>query len=254
MAEPVATSRQRTGRAEIYDCMHSRKDYSAEAALVVSLLGRLPARCLDVGCGTGVHAHALAALGVTEVVGVDPDPTAIEWARGRDQPPNARLRFEVGDISASGAGPFDLVTLLFNVVNYVLSEEDLAAVFAHAAALSPSLTAFDAWAPRYEDQADTTTSIRTFECNGGTYSVETQLRFAPGAPDRCRMIRTVVALEHPDEEVVIEDVALRVWAPAQLAEAAAEAGFDVTATTWEREFGDLGAPGPLDRGLFLCRL
>ena len=234
--------------------MHSRKDYSAEAAALVSLLGRLPARCLDVGCGTGVHARAFAALGVPEVVGVDPDPTAIEWARGVDQPPNARLRFETGDITASGPGPFDLVTLLFNVVNYVLSEEDLAAVFVHAAALSPSLTAFDAWAPRYEDQADTTTSIRTFECHGVPYSVTTEIRFAPGAPDRCRMIRTVVALDHPDEEVVSENVALRVWAPAELAEAATQAGFDVTATTWERECGDSGVPGRLDRGLYLCRL
>lgn len=37
--------------------------------------------CLDVGCGSGRYARALAELGLTRIVGVDVSPTMIELAR-----------------------------------------------------------------------------------------------------------------------------------------------------------------------------
>jgi 2-polyprenyl-3-methyl-5-hydroxy-6-metoxy-1,4-benzoquinol methylase len=37
--------------------------------------------CLDVGCGSGRYARALAELGLTRVLGVDVSPTMIELAR-----------------------------------------------------------------------------------------------------------------------------------------------------------------------------
>lgn len=58
---------------------------------------------LDAGCGTGALAFALARL-VGEVVGVDPDPEALEAARS-SAPPNVRL--VEGDVTAL---PFDLGT------------------------------------------------------------------------------------------------------------------------------------------------
>lgn len=53
-------------------------------------------RWLDVGCGTGALAEAVLALAApSEVVGVDPSPAYVAFARGRMN--DARVRFEVGD-------------------------------------------------------------------------------------------------------------------------------------------------------------
>ncbi len=54
---------------------------------------------LDVGCGTGQLAFALAARGqVGQVVGVDLSPAYIQYALGHS--PDARIRFQVGDACA----------------------------------------------------------------------------------------------------------------------------------------------------------
>jgi SAM-dependent methyltransferase len=56
-----------------------------------------PGACwLDVGCGTGALAETILALAAPrEVVGIDPSPAYIEFARRRVN--HQRVRFEVGD-------------------------------------------------------------------------------------------------------------------------------------------------------------
>ena len=51
---------------------------------------------LDVGCGTGALAQTVLALAApSEVVGIDPSPAYVAFARSRvNDPP---VRFEVGD-------------------------------------------------------------------------------------------------------------------------------------------------------------
>ena len=64
------------------------KGTAQEAAFLVDELGLEPGmRVLDVGCGPGRHAHALAARGI-EVVGVDISRRFVDLA-GRDAPPGA---------------------------------------------------------------------------------------------------------------------------------------------------------------------
>jgi SAM-dependent methyltransferase len=62
-----------------------------EVAFLVEALGLVPGtRVLDVGCGPGRHAHALARAGC-EVMGVDISQRFVDLAR-RDAPPGATFR------------------------------------------------------------------------------------------------------------------------------------------------------------------
>jgi SAM-dependent methyltransferase len=64
------------------------KGTAQEVAFLVDALGLIPGmRVLDVGCGPGRHAHALARLGL-EVVGVDISQRFVELAH-RYAPPGA---------------------------------------------------------------------------------------------------------------------------------------------------------------------
>jgi ubiquinone/menaquinone biosynthesis C-methylase UbiE len=74
-----------TETAELYDRFYSWKDYDAEAArlreMIVAAGGPSSGTLLDVACGTGKHAQALAAHYTVE--GIDIDPVLLESARGR---------------------------------------------------------------------------------------------------------------------------------------------------------------------------
>jgi SAM-dependent methyltransferase len=75
------------------------KGTAQEVAFLVDVLGLRPGqRVLDVGCGPGRHAHALARLGV-EVVGVDVSARFVDLAR-RDAPPGATfVRADARDLA-----------------------------------------------------------------------------------------------------------------------------------------------------------
>jgi SAM-dependent methyltransferase len=76
-------------------------------------------RWLDVGCGTGALAETVLALTApSEVVGIDPSPAYVAFARSRAN--DARVRFEVGDAQAlqAASATFDAVVsgLVLNFV------------------------------------------------------------------------------------------------------------------------------------------
>lgn len=74
---------------------------------------------VDVGCGTGRHAAALAAAGF-DVIGIDVSPAMIEVASAHD----SRARFEVGDLySWRPAVPADGV-LCRGVFNDITTDAD----------------------------------------------------------------------------------------------------------------------------------
>src|SRR5437764_9975554 len=88
------------------------KGTEQEVSFLVDCLGLPPgARVLDVGCGPGRHAHALARLGY-EVVGVDISDRFVALAR-EGAPPGASVRFERVDARALGyEAEFDAVLSL----------------------------------------------------------------------------------------------------------------------------------------------
>lgn len=111
--------------ARIYDAIEGgRPDLDAYVAVVGELGAR---RVLDVGCGTGVLACRLAALGL-EVTGVDPAEASLAVARGK---PGAEA---VTWVHAAGAEvpaiDADLAIMTGNVAMVFLDDLDWSATLA----------------------------------------------------------------------------------------------------------------------------
>lgn len=86
------------------------------------------ARILDIACGTGVLAIALAKRG-HHVHGVDVSPKMIAVAESKSAA-MANISFEVQDMKRLRAiGSYDLVTCTFDALNYVLREDALKGLF-----------------------------------------------------------------------------------------------------------------------------
>lgn len=106
------------------------------------LLGRHPVegrRALDLACGTGTLALLLAEDGWL-VTGLDASAAMLDQATAKAAASHAaeRVAFLRGDMRRAHEvlprGGFDLATCTYDSLNYMLTEEDLAACFAAAAA------------------------------------------------------------------------------------------------------------------------
>jgi SAM-dependent methyltransferase len=90
--------------------------------------GLLEAKVLDLACGTGTLAIALADRG-HRVLGLDGAPEMIALARAKAGP-RTGVSFEVQDIRRFKAGSgFGLVTCSFDAINYILRPRELESVF-----------------------------------------------------------------------------------------------------------------------------
>jgi SAM-dependent methyltransferase len=137
-----------------YDLLYRDKDYPAEARYVHGLIQHHAPGAhsiLELGCGTGAHAAEFAGLGY-EVHGIDASQGMLRGAEVRKSrlafDVAARLGFSTGDARSFRASrQFDVVTALFHVVSYQVSNEDLSQTFATAAAhLAPGgIFVFDFW-------------------------------------------------------------------------------------------------------------
>jgi SAM-dependent methyltransferase len=84
-------------------------------------------RVLDVACGTGMHAIALADQGFA-VAGADISPGMIEAARMNAAAAGVRVRFEVagfGGLHAKMGGDYDVLLCLGNSLPHVLTAAEL---------------------------------------------------------------------------------------------------------------------------------
>lgn len=137
-----------------YDLLYADKDYASEVRYVRTLIDEFAKRpassLLELGCGTGIHACALAAQGLN-VLGVDLSAEMLAGARARAvaQGINAgRLSFDQGDArSFRVARKFDVVTSLFHVLSYQTTEADLQAMMQTSASHleAGGLFVFDFW-------------------------------------------------------------------------------------------------------------
>ena len=120
--------------AAIYDALDpDRSDLDPYVAMVEEFDAR---SVVDLGCGTGVFAIALAERGI-DVIGVDPAGASIDVARAKPGADRATwIRGDATDIPASVS--VDAVTMTANVAQVFLTDDDwLATLAAIHTALRP---------------------------------------------------------------------------------------------------------------------
>ena len=117
--------------AELYDLIYaSFKDYSREARDIATLLRTVHPRCrtiLDVACGTGEHAHLLAADHGFQVDGLDLDPAFVRIARAK-HPTGQFYQADMVDFHLGQR--YDAVLCLFSSIGYLCTLPNVRRAFA----------------------------------------------------------------------------------------------------------------------------
>ena len=186
-------------------------------------------RVLEVGCGPGEHARALAEAGF-EVVGLDRSEAMLAAATEAPLPPN--LRFVLGDmrrLDEHVEGPFGAALCLGNTLPHLTSGEDLnvfaaslARVLAPGAPLLLQILGYD----RIHDQRIRALPVNVRPHEDGELVF---LRLMDPLPDgRVRFYPSTLRLRAGAEEPLTlersREVMLRGWRRAELEAALAAAG------------------------------
>lgn len=138
--------------ADHYDLLYNDKDYEAECDLLEEVFKKHDHQVktiLDIGCGTGNHSIPLAKRGY-QVTGVDLSENMLVHAREKANLSGApvSLAFMQGDArKVEVKKRFDAVLMMFAVLGYQLTNEDvLAALNTVRKHLNPGgLFIFDVW-------------------------------------------------------------------------------------------------------------
>jgi len=112
---------------------------------ILKKLGAQPRTLLDLACGEGSFAVAMAGRGYA-VTGVDSSADMLKLAREKSTQADCWIEFLEQDMrSLSLDGQFDLVTCWFDSLNYMLSTDDLRACYSgvHKALKPGGLFIFD---------------------------------------------------------------------------------------------------------------
>jgi SAM-dependent methyltransferase len=142
-----------TGRhAQLYDVFYRDKPYEQEATFVDRALQRAAegptGRVLELACGTGSHALALARKGY-RVEAVDNSEDMLSQARSKAVGAAVEVAFRVQDMRhlPTPQRPFDAVVCLFDSIGYVATNEGLREVFegVHRSLRPGGLFLFEFW-------------------------------------------------------------------------------------------------------------
>jgi len=134
--------------SKYYDLLYQDKDYKKEIDFIVSLIEqhsqKKNLRILDIGCGTGIHAHYLAEKGY-HVTGIDFSEEMIKIAQENK---NDKTEFYVADATSFNLDTkFDIVLSLFHVVSYQSTNKDISNMFSNVSKHmeKDGLFIFDFW-------------------------------------------------------------------------------------------------------------
>lgn len=131
--------------SKYYDLLYSDKDYAGEVDYIANLLtsyGLTKSRVLEFGSGTGKHGSMLGEMGHS-VTGIELSHEMVKISQK-----TANFECIQGDItSITLHKAFDCVLSLFHVVSYLVSNEQINALFANANKhlLDKGLFIFDVW-------------------------------------------------------------------------------------------------------------
>ena len=124
------------GYAAIYDASGQLSFSLRMVPYLEELLALYPApgrRWLELACGTGTVAVALAKRG-WEVAGVDGSAAMLTQARAKAEAVGVTVAWSQQDMrQVKVTPPCDVATCLYDSLNYMLTSEDLEAVFRHVA-------------------------------------------------------------------------------------------------------------------------
>ncbi|MBN1447881.1 MAG: methyltransferase domain-containing protein [Bacteroidetes bacterium] len=114
-----------------YDAMTQFDQRLEKQLALFAKIGRLPGHAVDMGCGTGVHAVALAQLG-WDVTAVDVSAEMLERARGHAKRHGRDIRFLQGDfLQPLPVASTELLLCLGNSLPHLPSREALGNVLTY---------------------------------------------------------------------------------------------------------------------------
>ncbi len=221
--------------AAAYDLFYAGKSYEAECDVLERAFREFSARpvlrVLDIGCGTGGHALPMARRGY-EVVGVDRSPGMLAVAQAKAQAAGLAsvITYVESDITAAlDVAPCDAALMMFNVLGYQTSPQDVAsALKVVRQSLRPGgLFLFDAWQTEAVEREPPAPRERLYEEDGDKW-----IRRSSGHLDREHDICTVTIQVHRllDGQIAAETVEhhrVRHFSHETLIELLAAAGIDL---------------------------
>jgi 2-polyprenyl-3-methyl-5-hydroxy-6-metoxy-1,4-benzoquinol methylase len=119
--------------AKLYDTIHGDKDYRIETKFIQDTYFKYAdiklTAIVDIGCGTGRHSIEMAKLGY-QVTGVDPSSDMIQIAK-ENYSTIGNCEF-IDGYSSTIAGEYQLAVSMFNVINHIMSVNELVDFFKSA--------------------------------------------------------------------------------------------------------------------------
>ena len=115
--------------AELYDSFYFDKDYDGETQMLEKILKQYGCNpgdtLLDIGCGTGNHAIRMAQKEYN-VIGIDPSRRMLQIAKEKAIKDGVKIRLkEEGLPNLSLNTRYKGIECMFNVIDYVLKDEDV---------------------------------------------------------------------------------------------------------------------------------
>lgn len=158
--------------AKYYDIYYVDKDYDRECDFIEAAydrFGQKPRTILDLACGTGNHGLRLAERGY-QVCGVDFSEAMLSQYRKKAEARGISVELHQQDLRSLDLGrQFDAVVCMFDAVDYLPDNGDLAAALQRIAAhVRPQgLFVFDFWHAVPILQGHDPVRIREFPLDGG---------------------------------------------------------------------------------------
>ncbi|MGB8860347.1 MAG: class I SAM-dependent methyltransferase [Ilumatobacteraceae bacterium] len=226
-----------------------RRDHDFYLERVQALVART---VIDLGCGTGVFATAVADLAVA-CVGVDPAAAMLAAAQARD--PGRRVTWLLGDPDALTSDAADLIVMMGHVAQYFVDDDDWQRALAgcHRALRPDGRLTFETRNPTrraWEHWTKAETYERLPHPDGGWFESwvdVVDVTGTPDAPTETHAGHTIL----PDGQHVIAHETLRFRTEAEITAALDTAGFVVESVLGDWDGSPYHAASP--EMIFLAR-